>query len=79
MALLLFEPPFALTLWRARADKEERTMTAANPDQPQPKASNVVPMTARPAQPPAPDRTSMPPGKSDESQTPDEPGYGHGV
>jgi hypothetical protein len=52
----------------------------ANASQPQQKPSNVVPMTTRPAQPPAPSKTP-PPGTLTpiENHPPDEPGYGHGV
>jgi len=55
-------------------------MTAANA-QPQQKASNVVPMTTRTAQPPAAPGTASPPGSLTpiENHPPDEPGYGHGV
>jgi len=54
-------------------------MTAANA-QPQQKSSNVVPMTVRPAQPPA-GASSASPGTLTpiENHPPDEPGYGHGV
>jgi hypothetical protein len=81
MALLLFSRLCADASAAKGRYKEERTMTVANPDQPQPKPSNVVPMAARPAQPPPPDHTAAPPGagRSDETHTPDEPGYGHGV
>lgn len=53
-------------------------MTASTPETPRPKTPNVVPMTARPAQPLPVERKASPPGH-DDSHPADEPGYGHGV
>ena len=54
-------------------------MTAQS-TQPQPKPSNVVPMTTRPAQvSPAKSPTSPVHISTVESHPADEPGYGHGV
>ena len=55
----------------------------AQPTQPQPKPSNVVPMTTRPA-PASPAKSIAPAGQltpisTVESHPADEPGYGHGV